>query len=41
MKSRALRITGRALGSALFGLSLILAGANASAAELPVADCSS
>ena len=41
MKNRALRTISRALGSALFGLSLILAGVNAYAAEPPVADCSS
>ena len=41
MKNRALRTIGQALGSALFGFSFILAGANAYAADGPVADCSS
>ena len=41
MENRALRTISRALGSALFGFSLILAGANAYAAEGPVAECSS
>jgi cytochrome b subunit of formate dehydrogenase len=41
MKNRALRTIGQALGSALFGLSLILAGVNAYAVEQPVADCAS
>ena len=41
MKNRALRTISRALGSALFGLSLVLAAVNAFAAEQPGVDCSS
>ncbi|MGA3015553.1 MAG: cytochrome b/b6 domain-containing protein [Bryobacteraceae bacterium] len=41
MKNRALRTISRALGSALFGLVLALAGVNASAADKPAADCAS
>ncbi len=41
MKNRALRTIGRALGPALFGLVLVVAGVRVYAAEPAVADCSS
>jgi cytochrome b subunit of formate dehydrogenase len=41
MKNRAVRNTGRVLGSGLFGLVLALTGVRAKAADKPVAECAS